>query len=60
MGRNRLIPEYTFMDPRAVGKWDMLRISSIEDAVWAFDEQQAGKDGRVRVQSNPFKIIHPS
>jgi hypothetical protein len=23
VGRNRLIPEYTFMDPRGIGLWDM-------------------------------------
>jgi hypothetical protein len=37
------------MDPRAVGKWDMLRISTVEDAIWAFDEAEAGSEGRVSV-----------
>ena len=38
------------MDPRAVGKWDMLRISTVEDAIWAFDEAEAGSEGRVSVE----------
>ena len=42
-----MIPEYTFMDPRAIGKWDMLRISLAENAIWALDANEAGTEGRV-------------
>lgn len=45
VGRNRLIPEYTFMDPRAVGLWDMEKISVMEEAIWAMDHDEAGKHG---------------
>jgi len=45
VGRNRLIPEYTFMDPRGVGLWDKQPISTIEEAIWAMDNDEAGKDG---------------
>ena len=47
VGRNRLIPEYTFMDPRAVGLWDMEKISVMEEAIWAMDHDEAGKHGDV-------------
>ena len=46
VGQNRLIPEFTFMDPRAVGKWDMLSVAETFPAVVAMDEQEAGKDGK--------------
>mmetsp|Transcript_9952 Transcript_9952/g.12541 ORF Transcript_9952/g.12541 Transcript_9952/m.12541 type:complete len:498 (+) Transcript_9952:98-1591(+) len=45
VGRNRLIPEYTFMDPRGLGLWDMQELSTIEKAVWAMDHDEAGKNG---------------
>lgn len=45
VGRNRLIPEYTFMDPRGVGLWDMQQLSDVEEAVWALDHDQAGENG---------------
>jgi len=46
IGRNRLVPEYTFMDPRGIGKWDMQRLSTTEEAVWALDHHKSGKEGR--------------
>jgi broad specificity phosphatase PhoE len=48
VGRDRLVPEFNYMDPRAVGKWDMLTLSSTEAAVWAMDADEAGAEGRVR------------
>ena len=45
LGRDRLIPEYTFLDPRAVGRWDMSRRSQTQPAVWAMDADAAGPDG---------------
>ncbi len=41
VGRNRLIPEYTFMDPRGIGLWDMHSISDMEEAIWALDHDEA-------------------
>ncbi len=46
VGQNRLIPEFTFMDPRAIGKWDMRSIVETFPAVVAMDELEAGKDGK--------------
>lgn len=45
VGRDRLVPEFNYMDPRAVGKWDMLPLSSTESAVWALDADEAGSEG---------------
>lgn len=47
IGRNNLVPEFNFMDPRAIGKWDMLQLDSTQKAVWAMDEREAGNDGQV-------------
>jgi len=46
IGRNRIVPEYTFMDPRGIGRWDMQRLSKTEEAVWALDHAKSGKYGR--------------
>jgi broad specificity phosphatase PhoE len=46
VGQNRIIPEFTFMDPRAIGKWDMMSASETKAAVIALDELEAGTDGR--------------
>jgi hypothetical protein len=35
------------MDPRAIGKWDMLPLASTQGAVWAMDNKEAGNDGVV-------------
>ncbi|KAL7518258.1 hypothetical protein ACHAWX_003103 [Stephanocyclus meneghinianus] len=43
VGRNRIIPEFTFMDPRGVGVWDG---GSNEAAIWALDYLEAGVEGR--------------
>jgi broad specificity phosphatase PhoE len=45
IGRDRLQPEFTFMDPRAIGQWDMLSKQLVEPAVWAMDVDEAGNDG---------------
>jgi hypothetical protein len=42
VGQNRVVPEFTFMDPRAIGKWDML---SIQQTLIAINELEAGKAG---------------
>ena len=47
IGRNNLVPEFNFMDPRAIGKWDMLQLNSTQRAVWAMDQKEAGNDGQV-------------
>lgn len=45
MGRDKLVPEFTFMDPRAIGQWDMLSMEQVEPAVWAMDVDEAGEMG---------------
>jgi len=45
IGRNHLVPEYTYMDQRGVGKWDMQPLQSTQDAVWAMDAKEAGTHG---------------
>jgi len=45
IGRDRLLPEYTFLDPRAVGYWDMSPRNTTEAAVWAMDVDEAGPYG---------------
>jgi hypothetical protein len=47
VGRNLLVPEYTYMDQRGIGKWDMMALQSTQDAVWAMDTNEAGKEGWV-------------
>jgi hypothetical protein len=45
LGRDRLVPEFTFMDPRGVGAWDMSNRTTTLSAVWALDNDEAGRDG---------------
>ena len=46
LGRDRIRPEFTFMDPRAIGKYDLLTRSTTLPAVWALDADEAGDEGR--------------
>lgn len=48
VGRNRIVPEFTFMDPRGAGIWDGKPLESTEAAIWAMDAAEAGNEGRVR------------
>jgi broad specificity phosphatase PhoE len=45
IGRNNLVPEFTFLDPRGLGGWDMTKYDTTYPAVLAFDNDQAGPDG---------------
>ena len=45
LGRDRVGAEYTFLDPRAIGQWDMLQKSKTIPAIWAMDDMEAGIDG---------------
>uniref|UniRef100_A0A7S4I0E2 Uncharacterized protein n=1 Tax=Odontella aurita TaxID=265563 RepID=A0A7S4I0E2_9STRA len=45
VGRDRLVPEFNLMDPRAIGQYDMLSLNSTEAAIWALDVDEAGVDG---------------
>lgn len=46
IGRDRLVPEFNYMDPRAIGGWDYSSLNSTTEAVWALDADEAGKYGR--------------
>ena len=45
MGRNAMVPEFTFLDPRGLGGWDNLYRETTEPAVWYWDEHEAGAQG---------------
>jgi len=45
VGRDRIVPEFNYMDPRAIGSWDMSQANMTKDAVWALDVDEAGRDG---------------
>ncbi|GKY99871.1 hypothetical protein MPSEU_000940800 [Mayamaea pseudoterrestris] len=46
LGRDRIMPEYTFLDPRAIGLWDMTKQSDTADAIIAMDQKEAGPHGQ--------------
>jgi len=46
LGRNRVLPEYTNLDARGLGLFDMNDRSVIEPAIYAMDVAEAGPDGR--------------
>uniref|UniRef100_A0A7S1BT06 Uncharacterized protein n=1 Tax=Corethron hystrix TaxID=216773 RepID=A0A7S1BT06_9STRA len=45
IGRSRMLPEFTNLDPRAIGSWDGLDLEATEAALWALDFDEAGADG---------------
>ncbi|GFH53112.1 hypothetical protein CTEN210_09588 [Chaetoceros tenuissimus] len=45
VGRDRLVPEFNFMDPRAIGQWEYSPLNQTLEAVWALDVLEAGNDG---------------
>lgn len=47
VGNNRVIPEYTLMDPRGAGKWNQYPIDQVEPAIWYLDRTEAGVLGKV-------------
>lgn len=46
VGRNRIVPEFTFMDPRGAGHWNGRELLTTEAALFALDAAEAGNDGR--------------
>jgi hypothetical protein len=63
MGRDQLIPEITFLDPRGVGKWEMVNRADVLPAVWAMDVDDAGPYGYgyygAAQQSPPSEEVTP-
>jgi broad specificity phosphatase PhoE len=63
LGRDRLVPEFNYMDPRAIGKWDMQPLTTTEYAVWAMDADEGGRDGKGGLpppneDSTPHETLH--
>ena len=46
IGRNRIVPEFTFMDPRGAGFFDGKPLDIAQAALWAMDNAEAGDGGR--------------
>lgn len=45
LGRDRLLPEFTYLDQRGIGLWDSSEESLTRHAVWAMDQMEAGAEG---------------
>jgi broad specificity phosphatase PhoE len=45
LGRDRLLPEFTYLDQRGIGLWDSNEEALIRPAVWAMDVLEAGSEG---------------
>ena len=45
LGRDRLLPEFTYLDRRGIGLWDSSSIQDVESAIWAMDYIEAGVEG---------------
>ena len=45
IGRNRVLPEYTNLDARGIGKFDMNDREAVRSAIWALDAE-SGPEGR--------------
>ena len=45
IGRNRVLPEYTNLDARGIGKFDMNDREAVRAAIWALDAE-SGPEGR--------------
>ncbi|KAG7369570.1 hypothetical protein IV203_027316 [Nitzschia inconspicua] len=45
LGRDRLLPEFTYLDQRGIGLWDSSDMSIVKPALWALDELEAGPEG---------------
>jgi len=46
LGRDRVVPEFTYLDGRGVGAWDFASLNKTQEAVWAMDVDEAGISGR--------------
>eukprot|EP00536_Pseudo-nitzschia_multiseries_P005332 jgi/Psemu1/190279/e_gw1.99.74.1 len=45
LGRDRLLPEFTYLDQRGIGLWDSSDETVVRPAVWAMDAMEAGSEG---------------
>jgi Histidine phosphatase superfamily (branch 1) len=44
IGRDKIVPEYNYLEPRAIGAWDRSALSTTEPAVWAMDVLESNTD----------------
>lgn len=45
LGREKCLPEFTYLDQRGIGLWDSGDEKLVKPAIWALDHQEAGKLG---------------
>jgi hypothetical protein len=45
LGREKLLPEFTYLDQRGIGLWDASAEALVKPAIWALDYLEAGKFG---------------
>ena len=45
MGREKLLPEFTYLDPRGTGLWNDSEESIVKPAIWALDVMEGGDRG---------------
>jgi hypothetical protein len=45
MGREKLLPEFTYLDPRGAGVWNDSEESLVKPAIWALDVLEGGERG---------------
>ena len=46
LGREKMLPEFTYLDQRGVGLWDSSDESVVKPAIWALDYLEGGKEGK--------------
>jgi hypothetical protein len=46
LGREKLLPEFTYLDGRGVGLWDAGECALVQPAIWALDKDEAGREGK--------------
>ena len=46
LGREKLLPEFTYLDQRGVGLWDSGDESLVKPAIWALDSMEGGREGK--------------
>ena len=45
LGRERILPEFTYLDQRGIGGWNDGSTEEIQPAIWALDKFEASKEG---------------
>lgn len=45
LGRERILPEFTYLDQRGIGEWNDGAMEDVQPAIWALDAFEANKEG---------------